>query len=129
MTVTALLTAQAVGTGANKGTGLYASHTTLQAATSGLQVQCKWTLGAAAAIAGSHIRVWVAVSAFSDSASIPQKYECTAQVFEIPVPRDPSSSRVGQTDFILNVGGECYVWFEVPTTDVAGTLDANLVEI
>lgn len=130
MTITALLTAQSVGTSTNVGTGLYAGQLVLQATTSGVVVSAKLTAGAGQSVdPKKQIRVWFTTSPWDISSGIPVQFELDANMLELNNPQGPSGVRVTTSELAINQGGYLNYWLEVPSFAVAGTLSLDCVEI
>lgn len=130
MTITALLTAQSVGTSTNVGTGLYAGQLVLQAATSGVVVSAKLVAGAGQSVdAKQRIKVWFTTSPWDISSGIPAQFELDANQVELNNPQGPSGTRITTSELAINQGGFLNYWVEVPALPVAGTLSLDCVEI
>lgn len=130
MTITALLTAQSVGTSSNVGTGLYAAKLALQAATAGLVITAQLTAGAAQSVdPKQRLKVWFTTSPFDVSSGIVAQFDLDSKQVELNCPQGPSGVRVTTSEFVINQGGYLYYWVEVPTLAVAGSLNLSVVEI
>tara|TARA_R110000868_G_scaffold160977_9_gene390838 strand:+ start:75 stop:467 length:393 start_codon:yes stop_codon:yes gene_type:complete len=130
MTITALLASQAVGTGANAGTDLFAGQLALQAATSGLVITGQLTNGAALTLdRKARIRVWFSTSPFDVASGIPAQFKDDAKMFELYLSGNPSGIKVTTSEFVINQGGYLYYWLECPTFSVAASLNLSAVEV
>lgn len=129
-TVTAALNAQAIGSGANAGNGLYAYKLTKQAASTVFHIEVTLTTGAGAAVESrAPVDVYFAASALSLTAANAKAQLQNAKCLRAFPSASPSTTRIYSTDVQSFVGDYLYIWADVPNLPVDGVLDIDVSEL
>ena len=134
MTSTAVLSAQSIGTGANKGNDLTfsasAMKVTIQTGTTAFCVAGELTNGSASYDQANRPTIRYATSPFSyayDAA--PPNLRTTARYLEMIPKQSAGGIAARNSDLEVVKGSYIYVWVDVPGVAVAQTLTINVVEL
>src|ERR1035437_7878120 len=131
MTTTLVISAQSVGTGTNKGNGLFSiAQVALQATTTAFVVSGQLTNGAGPVDPNQQIRIWYSPTPWTVTAgNAAAQLNKTARYVDIKP--NPNASAVTITDSSLEpvTGANFNLWVDAPTFAIAGALSVNLVEL
>lgn len=130
MTITQMLNGQTIGTGANKGEGLFATKLTLQSTTTAYVFTPRVTNGADSYLPKNEIIIWYTTSSFSiTAAQAVKQLKSTARYVSIKPSPDNAGVVIKDSSLEPNTGGYLYCWCDIPTVTTAQTLDVNIVEL
>ncbi len=130
MIITAQIAGQTVGTGSNKGTGLFPQKVTADAATAGFSIATEITNGVSSYNPNQSIRIWYTSSPFSYTAALAVT-QLRQQAISMDIRPDTNTGAIQTktTDLAVLLGTYIYFWYDIPLASVAQSLSADVVEI
>lgn len=130
MTTTNSIATQSIGTGANKGEGLFPQKVTIAATTTAYVITARITNGTDGYKQAQELRIWFTSSSFSiTAAQAVTQLKSTARYLDIKPSPDSGDVRIKDSSLEPITGSYIYFWCDIPTVTTAQTLDVNLVQL